>query len=998
LDGDFHNYGSFDANGGEVVANATAFDVADAIINSNSGNLSEINNPTGLTFNNDGTKVYVLDGDDDINEYTLTLPYDIASASFVHATSVTAQDSSPGGITFKADGSKMYTTGGSTGSVFEYDLGTAFDVSTAVYVRATTTSGAKRDVDFNVDGTTMYLVNDNGDYIQQFSLGTAFDVSTAAFVGEYDVTTETASPQDFFYAPSGKLFYVAGGGEFIYKYRTPTAFAITSAELIDTISVLSTEEPTINRIAFDTYGRQVFTIGGTNETIHAYDLDDEQLFTGTFSATSSLYDFTVGDTATVSPASETEVDRNYTVNGSAAGPYAGLVELTGTSTLSGAGNFGFVEVQGTASSTESTLTFTDLTVAAGADFTASTSLTILGDYSTAGSSTIPRGNETVFGGQGTYNGLELTYLSATATPALYDSPRDVEFSPDGAMMFVLDREGSNSPMTQYNLTIPWDVTSAAFVQATNTGGNGETIPTGAEFSTDGRNMYVVGSGIDQIEQYRLSTPWDINTADYWQSIPSGSGNSSDLEFTPDGLQLHILSYSGANGLTRVFNLTNPWDLSTATFTDAFAAEDGVNTDDGQAFSPDGTAMFQIIDDTKTIHYYALSTPWDLSTRSTVGTVGVSDFVGGVTNDIEFSTDGRYLYIVEDDTTEQIHQFAIGSTIGTSTANERFDNVTLREGGAVAFTGPFAARDLTIGSTATVTAPASTLTLDGDFHNYGSFDANGGEVVADATAFDIADAREVARFDVSGQAGTLTDIHFSPNGTKMYVPDNGGQEINQYTLTVPFNVSTAAFDYSTSTSAQDSVPIGVVLSHDGTNMYMAGANTYDVFQYTLSTPFDIATADFTNSSTTVAPGSGTLLSGLAIKPDGTKLYTIDRNPDDVFEFDLTTPFDITTANYVNNFALGTNINPFGITFSPDGAIMIVQIETVSFQDELRRYSLSTPWDITTASFDAQLIIEEVDNDVEGVWVSADGSHAFIAGNETDDIIQLTLDGIQYFTGS
>ena len=49
--------------------------------------------PRGLTFNNDGTKMFVVgNAGDDINEYTLTTGFDVSSATFVDSLDVSDQD------------------------------------------------------------------------------------------------------------------------------------------------------------------------------------------------------------------------------------------------------------------------------------------------------------------------------------------------------------------------------------------------------------------------------------------------------------------------------------------------------------------------------------------------------------------------------------------------------------------------------------------------------------------------------------------------------------------------------------------------------------------------------------------------------------------------------------------------------------------------------------------------------------------------------------------
>ena len=57
-----------------------------------------------------------------------------ATTTFVDAFSVSAQENISQGLTFNSDGSKMYIVGGSGDDVNEYSLAQAYDVSTASFV------------------------------------------------------------------------------------------------------------------------------------------------------------------------------------------------------------------------------------------------------------------------------------------------------------------------------------------------------------------------------------------------------------------------------------------------------------------------------------------------------------------------------------------------------------------------------------------------------------------------------------------------------------------------------------------------------------------------------------------------------------------------------------------------------------------------------------------------------------------------------------------------
>ena len=98
--------------------------------------------PQGMAFSNDGTKMFIVgwneeDTTEDIAEYTLSTPFDVSSASYdgdAERFSVGGQEGTPQGMAFSNDGAKMFVIGSSTGNnINEYTLSTPFDVSTASY-------------------------------------------------------------------------------------------------------------------------------------------------------------------------------------------------------------------------------------------------------------------------------------------------------------------------------------------------------------------------------------------------------------------------------------------------------------------------------------------------------------------------------------------------------------------------------------------------------------------------------------------------------------------------------------------------------------------------------------------------------------------------------------------------------------------------------------------------------------------------------------------------
>ena len=103
------------------------------------------------------------------------------------------------------------------------------------------------------------------------------------------------------------------------------------------------------------------------------------------------------------------------------------------------------------------------------------------------------------------------------------------------------------------------------------------------------------------------------------------------------------------------------------------------------------------------------------------------------------------------------------------------------------------------------------------------------------------------FSVSSQENNPQGFRFNNDGTKMFVIGSAGDDINEYTLSTGFDVSTASFVDSKDISSQDSNPTGLAFNQDGTKMFVAGNAGDDVNEYTLSTGFDVSTASFVDLS-------------------------------------------------------------------------------------------------------------------------------------------------------
>jgi DNA-binding beta-propeller fold protein YncE len=171
------------------------------------------------------------------------------------------------------------------------------------------------------------------------------------------------------------------------------------------------------------------------------------------------------------------------------------------------------------------------------------------------------------------------------------------------------------------------------------------------------------------------------------------------------------------------------------------------------------------------------------------------------------------------------------------------------------------------------------------------------------------------------------------------------------------------------------------------MYVMGAAGDDVNQYTLSTAWDVSTASYDTVSFSVS-GQDSQPHGLFFKPDGTKMYMLGVS-DAVYQYTLSTAWDMDTASYdsVSFSTVGQDGNGFGLAFNPDGTQFWI---AGSSTDTIYQYSLSTAWDISTASYaNKSLSVRNIDSTVSGIAFSDDGSRVYIGGQTNRLIVQFDL---------
>ena len=260
------------------------------------------------------------------------------------------------------------------------------------------------------------------------------------------------------------------------------------------------------------------------------------------------------------------------------------------------------------------------------------------------------------------------------------------------------------------------------------------------------------------------------------------------------------------------------------------------------------------------------------------------------------------------------------------------------------------------------------------------------------------------FDISGQDTQPRGIAFNNDGTKMFIVGDQGNDINSYTLSTGFDLSTRTFDdingdgSGFDVSGQDLTPQYIKFNNDGTKMFVSGNTGKDINSYTLSTGFDLSTATFDDIN---GNGTGFDISdqdvqtrGIAFNNDGTIMYYLGNADDDINVYTLSTGFDLSTATFndINGDGSGFDISgqdtvPRGLTFNNDGTKMFVVGDN---GNDINEYTLSVGFDLTsTVTHVGEFDISDQETNPQGIAFNKTGTKMFIVGNVGDDINEYTL---------
>jgi len=246
---------------------------------------------------------------------------------------------------------------------------------------------------------------------------------------------------------------------------------------------------------------------------------------------------------------------------------------------------------------------------------------------------------------------------------------------------------------------------------------------------------------------------------------------------------------------------------------------------------------------------------------------------------------------------------------------------------------------------------------------------------------------------------ITGISWKPDGTIFYHIGDFGNTINQSLVTVPWylasNTSTRSLTLDNtknlnylSTSVR--AITGLYFRSDGLKFYNGDIATDGagrrVYEYTMTEAWNVQTASCgTNHFFSVLSQDSNAPVDIHFKDDGTRMYILGIATDKVYQYTLSTAWQVNTATATFNSTIdaGGSYIPVGMHFIKDGKVLVIQyrLDGVPTIERMSQFNLTEAWNVATLSSTANSFVNIYDGGPVDLNYT-DASGLFISPNEED----------------
>ena len=247
------------------------------------------NIPHGITFNPDGTKMFIVGASANrFIQYSLSTPFDISEATLLAGDHCTFTGDANDGVqvVFNSDGSRLFLVDDANDGddVEIYDLTTNYDVSTCSNVGNKDFSSSNlKGMQFSNDGRKLFLFDETSTFtIQHYSLSSPYDISSPTLVKEYtgsssktlkQLMDSSTNPHGFKFSSDGTKIYLTGSKK-VFEFSLSDPFDLSNVTFDGSVS-LSDEIAKISGMTFNDTGSKLFVVNfetGKTSDVHEYNL------------------------------------------------------------------------------------------------------------------------------------------------------------------------------------------------------------------------------------------------------------------------------------------------------------------------------------------------------------------------------------------------------------------------------------------------------------------------------------------------------------------------------------------------------------------------------------------------------------------------------------------------------------------------------------------------------------------------------------------------------
>ncbi len=200
----------------------------------------------------------------------------------------------------------------------------------------------------------------------------------------------------------------------------------------------------------------------------------------------------------------------------------------------------------------------------------------------------------------------------------------------------------------------------------------------------------------------------------------------------------------------------------------------------------------------------------------------------------------------------------------------------------------------------------------------------------------------------------------------------------------------------SKQVNQNIPMAIAFNPSGTKMFVVGMSQNKIFEFDLTTGFDVSTAT-KNSNECSFIGLGDDVVDIDFNSDGTKLFLVDQhqggNDETIEEFDLSTAYDVSSCTHVEEHFKGDFVGSVGIEFDSSGTKLFIY--HTAGTDSIKQYSLSSPYNLSNPTLQKQSTgtsdknFQTIESQPSGFTFSSDGSKMFITGKNKDKVQEFNL---------